>query len=69
MKSEDIKKLRQALNLSQEKFARELGVTTGTVLRWELGRTSPSPLAQEKLVRLAKKAVRDGVMSGRDIVS
>ena len=45
----DIKKARIQLGLSQENFARELGVSFVTVNRWENGRTKPSPLAKRAI--------------------
>jgi putative transcriptional regulator len=47
-----IRKLRQEMGLTQEKFAAMLGVTFPTVNRWENGRSQPSPLAMEKVVSL-----------------
>lgn len=49
----DTKALRLGLGMSQDKFAKELGVAPFTVRRWEKG-GKPSPLAQEKLDKLAK---------------
>ena len=40
--SEDIKKLRQRLFMSQTAFAQELGVSYTTVNRWEIGRVKPT---------------------------
>lgn len=40
--SEAIKKIRKASFLSQEDFARELGVSFSTVNRWETGKTLPT---------------------------
>jgi putative transcriptional regulator len=40
-----IKELRFNLGMTQEQFAAELGVTAGSVRRWETGRNTPSPLA------------------------
>lgn len=54
MTSEEIKQLRLSLNLTQEDFAAKLGVTLSTVSRWESGLSVPSPLADEKLVKLQK---------------
>ncbi len=51
MNAQDIKKIRLLLGLSQERLARELGVSFCTVNRWEKGRTTPSPMAVEKLKR------------------
>ncbi|MCF2149676.1 helix-turn-helix domain-containing protein [Desmonostoc muscorum LEGE 12446] len=44
-----IRALRQELNLSQEKFAAEFGVTFPTINRWENGRATPSPLAMQRI--------------------
>jgi len=48
----DIKRLRDFLGWSQEKLARELGVSFSTVNRWERGRSRPSPLAEISLWKL-----------------
>lgn len=40
--SEKIKKIRQQQFLSQETFAKELGVSFATVNRWESGKTKPT---------------------------
>lgn len=40
--SEEIKKLRQRLFMSQTAFAQELGVSYTTVNRWEMGRATPA---------------------------
>jgi DNA-binding transcriptional regulator YiaG len=39
---DDIKTLRQKFFLSQEAFAKELGVSFATVNRWESGKTKPT---------------------------
>ena len=49
MKPQDIKEKRLKHGLTQEQLARRLGVTVGTVNRWESGATEPSPLAKAKL--------------------
>ena len=41
---------RKAAGFSQERLAEHLGVTTGTVGRWERGEASPEPLTQRRLV-------------------
>lgn len=53
---EKIKKLRDDLLLSQEKFGERVGVSFQTVYRWEKGESKPSFLAQEKLTLLERKA-------------
>ena len=40
--SEEIKKLRQRLFMSQTAFAQELGVSYPPVNRWEMGRATPT---------------------------
>ena len=40
--SDEIKKLRKKLLLSQTAFAQEIGVSYTTVNRWEMGRAKPS---------------------------
>ena len=48
------------LNLSQEKFAAQLGVSFQAVNRWENGRATPSPLAMEKIAQQTKKLGESG---------
>jgi len=50
--------LRKRLGMTQEQLARELGVTVGTVNRWENGRFRPSPLALRGLERLAEQVTQ-----------
>jgi len=40
--TDDIKEIRQKCFLSQEAFAKELGVSFATVNRWESGKTKPT---------------------------
>lgn len=51
----DIIRMRQMLGLTQASFAKKLGVSYVTVNRWENGHVKPSPLAIEKLKKLAMK--------------
>jgi putative transcriptional regulator len=60
MDKEAIRELRHKLGLSQEGFARKLGVSVLTVRRWEKGSFSPSPLARARIEKIAKK-----ISSGR----
>jgi len=53
--NERIRRLRQELNMTQESFAHEIGVTFATVNRWENGRTTPNKVAQKVLMLLEKK--------------
>lgn len=50
-----IRELRQAMNLSQEKFANELGMTFPTINRWENGHATPSPLALQQIDNLLQR--------------
>lgn len=58
MNKDEIKQLRERMNLSQEDFARRLDVSTPTVQRWEKGKFVPSKLAEKQLLRLSKKVIR-----------
>ena len=48
----DVRALRDALGMTQEEFAREVGVSFTTVSRWETGRGTPSRLARRQLEQL-----------------
>lgn len=48
--SEEIKKLRQKCFLSQEAFAKELGVSFSSINRWEGGKSKPNISAMKKIV-------------------
>lgn len=50
-----VRKLREQLGLTQEKFAAKLGVTFPTINRWENGRSRPSPLALQRLEELLRE--------------
>ena len=51
--SEFVRALRHELKMTQEEFAHELGITVGTVNRWENGRFRPSKLARATLLEFA----------------
>ena len=55
MNAADIRRLRQAEGLTQEQFARLLGVTWTTISRWENGKSQPSPLALSSLKKRERK--------------
>lgn len=55
-----VRKLRDLLGLTQEKFAAKLGVTFPTINRWENGRAKPSPLALARIRELAAGLGKDG---------
>lgn len=56
MKNKHIRQLRLDLDLSQERFARLLGVSLQTVRRWESGLTRPLPIINLKLEELQREA-------------
>lgn len=47
-----VRELRAAMQLSQERFADELGMTFATINRWENGHATPSPLALKQINRV-----------------
>lgn len=55
---EYIRLLRSQLGLSQEGFARKLGVSFTTVNRWESEKSHPSQLAQ-KMLRLLEEEINN----------
>lgn len=54
-----IRRLREHSSWTQERLAREVGVSFATVNGWENGRHCPSPLASKSLLDLARKAGLD----------
>ena len=52
---EQIKEIRKRLNLSQEEFAKKLGVSFTSVNRWENGQTKPSKLARRQILNLLEQ--------------
>ena len=55
-----VRKLRERLGLTQEKFAAKLGVTFPTINRWENGKAKPSPLALQRIEELLLEFGKDG---------
>lgn len=51
---ENLKRLRQAQNLSQREIAKQLGVANTSYFAWEQGKTRPKQENLEKLARLLK---------------
>lgn len=47
--SEEIKNIRKSVYLSQESFAKEIGVSFSTVNRWERGKAKPNYSAMKKI--------------------
>ena len=54
----EIKTIRNKLGVSQEKFAHMIGVSFGTLSRWERGISKPSNLALDKIKTLQKQPFR-----------
>jgi len=52
MIKQEIKEKRLEMGLSQEEFARIVGVTLQSVSRWELGKTQPGLKARRELKKL-----------------
>jgi putative transcriptional regulator len=50
--SAKIRQCRELKGWTQERLARDLGVSLNTVQRWESGKNQPSPLALEKLQKI-----------------
>jgi len=53
--SDFIRHLRRQLGMTQEEFAHSLGITVGTVNRWENGRFRPSKLARATILEFARR--------------
>ena len=49
-----IRHLRSKVGLTQEELAQALGITVGTVSRWEKGRFRPSRLARTLILNFAR---------------
>jgi transcriptional regulator with XRE-family HTH domain len=69
VKPEEIKYIRKRFRWSQERLARELGLSFSTISRWERGQSSPSPAAERLFSELTRsllpkpKALRSGLVS------
>lgn len=59
MSSDDVKRLRARFNWTQERMAREIGVSYATINRWENGRAIPRGLSILALERLARASDAD----------
>lgn len=53
--AEDIKKLRLSVIMTQEDFAKEIGVSFATVNRWETGKAKPTIKAMKLIDEYCKK--------------
>jgi putative transcriptional regulator len=50
-----VRRLRRQLGMTQEEFAHALGITVGTVNRWENRRFRPSKLARATIMEFARR--------------
>jgi putative transcriptional regulator len=57
---ETVKSVRNALNISQEGLARELGISFSTVNRWENGKTKPIKGVMVEFNAFCSKMIRQG---------
>ena len=55
----DVQKLREALNVTQETLAKEVGVTRQTIISIEKGNYTPSVLLALKIADYFKKPVKE----------
>jgi len=53
--SEDIKKIRRKAFMTQEDFAKEIGVSCITVTRWETGKAKPNLKTMKMIDQYCKK--------------
>lgn len=60
--ADKIKQCRVSKGWAQEELARHIGVSHNTVQRWEADKTTPSPLAMEKL-----QQILDDVLEGEQL--
>jgi len=50
-----VKGLRERLGLTQEQFAQKVGVTFGSVNRWENGKRRPQPFLVRRLLEIKEE--------------
>ena len=55
MTPSEIKRLRTRRGQSQEEFARDVGVSVFSVVRWETGKNRPAQLARRRLLQIAQQ--------------
>ena len=56
--ADDVKLWRSAMDLTQERLARALGVSVGTIAQWESGRSFTPPYLRLALERLEQLEVK-----------
>jgi DNA-binding transcriptional regulator YiaG len=65
--SDFVRQLRHQLGMTQEEFAHALGITVGTVNRWENRRFRPSKLARATIMEFARRHGVPMTASERDV--
>jgi len=69
MKDQDIpglvKRIRERMGLTQEQFAREVGVSFSTVNQWENGRRRPQPYLLNRLLEMLAFIAKSGSVDKR----
>jgi len=55
-----VKRLRERMGLTQEQFAREVGVTFSTVNLWENGHRRPQPYLLKRLLEMEASLGEEG---------
>ncbi len=62
-----LRQLRDLVGISQEDLAHQLGVSFGTVNRWENGKVRPSKLAQRQLEMFIQAMIAEGKINPKDL--
>lgn len=62
-----VKKLRKKLILSQTEFAELLGISFGTINRWENGKYEPTIKMKRELTKLCKKNKVNNVLINKEL--
>jgi putative transcriptional regulator len=57
-----VKGLRERLELTQEQFAQEVGITFSTVNQWENGRRRPQPFLLKRLLEMEATSRKDSAV-------
>jgi len=57
-----IRTVREALGLTQERFAKQLGYSAITIKRWEAGKLKPGRDASQRIQQLIDQAAQQGVL-------
>jgi len=60
-----VRRLRERMGLTQEQFAREVGVTFSTVNLWENGRRRPQPYLLKRLLEMETSLGQATVAAGK----